>query len=157
MPRTRSSVPSASARAASAWIAHKRAAAFASSVVTSPPTAPVGDTVPSAIGICPATKARPPTTLTGTYDATGLGAAGSSIPSSSRRSSIIRSAYPGPDRRRGGVRALSGLEGLLGLSAQQLAALVLVQAAPDPVGLADPKGVFQARFEHGAGGADRLG
>jgi hypothetical protein len=65
MPFTRSSVPSAAWSAASAWSAHRRAPALASSMVTFSPTLPATVTAPSCIGICAATHARSPTTFTG--------------------------------------------------------------------------------------------
>src|SRR6266498_3012831 len=70
-----------------------------------------------------------------------------------------RASRPGrPDRRdgcrNGSGRRLARLEGLL---AEALTPLVLVQPAPDPVRLADPKGVVEAGFTDRAPGADGLG
>src|SRR5215211_6748105 len=63
----------------------------------------------------------------------------------------------GPNRsdgcRNGSGRCLARLKGLL---AEALAPLVLVQPAPDPVRLADPKGVVEAGFADRAPGADGL-
>src|SRR5262245_56599234 len=81
------------------------------------------------------------------------------MPSSDRRSSIIgrwSSTWDGwsQKRERSARLELAALERLL---AEQLAALVLVQAAPDPVALPDPEGVLEAREADRARGADRLG
>src|SRR5215211_4095536 len=69
------------------------------------------------------------------------------MPSSASRSSITVATLSNP-------AWLTRLEGLL---AEALTTLVLVQPAPDPVRLADPKGVLEAGFPDRAPGADRLG
>src|SRR6185503_16484504 len=105
------------------------------------------------------------------YEATGCGAGGSSMPSSASRSSITGPPSFGQETRSdarpadaagpsgmvpetGRSRCLAGLEGL---PAEALTPFVLVEAAPDPVRFADPKGVLEAGFEDRAAGADGLG
>jgi hypothetical protein len=50
-----------------------------------------------------------------------------------------------------------GPDGLVDRAGEQLLALNLVQAAPDPVGLTDAQGVLETGPLDGTGGTDRLG